>query len=86
MVEIPHLIFNHEDPELSALCLFDPDAGEWDSTMLIADTTVPWAAEWLHHYELWRVDGVWRGPSAPGPISVAEMLEEKEAIADGARC
>lgn len=85
MLEIPHLIFDRENPELSALCLFDPEGGEWDPTMLIADTTIPWASEWLHHYELWRVDGVWRGPNAPGPISVAAMIEEKEAFVDGAR-
>jgi hypothetical protein len=59
--EIPHLIFHDEEPTRSALCLFDPDGKEWDSTMLIADTTVPWAARWLLYYELWHVDGIWRG-------------------------
>ena len=30
--------------------------------MLIATTTVPWAAEWLLHYELWlATDGTWCG-------------------------
>lgn len=78
-IDIPHLIVDRKTPERSALCLFDPAAGEWDDTMWIADTTVPWASEWLHHYELWHVDGVWRGANAPGPISVGAGLgHEKE--------
>lgn len=76
--DIPHLNFDSANPVDSALCLFDPDDGEWNSKMLIADTTVPWASEWLHHYELWHLDGVWRGPNAPGPISVGEMRQADE--------
>lgn len=72
-VDVPHLQFDSSSPEDSALCLYDPDEGEWNPTMLIADTTVPWASEWLHHYELWHADGVWYGPNAPGPISVGEI-------------
>lgn len=73
LIDVPHLIYDAKDPEGSALCLFDPDEGEWRSSQWIADTSVPWASEWLHHYELWHFDGVWRGPNAPGPISVGEM-------------
>ena len=69
--EIPHLMFNDKRPELSGLCLFDPDGGEWDHTMFVADTTIPWAAEWLKFYELWHYDGVWRGRSI-GYENVAE--------------
>lgn len=69
--EVPHLMFNSENPARSGLCLFDPDGGEWSSNRLIADTTVVWAAEWLLYYELWHVDGVWRGGGV-GYESVAE--------------
>jgi hypothetical protein len=69
--EIPHLLFWPERPELSGLCLFDPNGGEWSNRLLIADTTIPWAAEWLLYYELWHVDGIWRGGGI-GPESVAE--------------
>ena len=75
-VDIPHLIYNGDAPAHSALCLFDPDEGEWNVTMWISDTTIPWASEWLHHYELWHVDGVWRGANAPGPISVGAAQDE----------
>lgn len=69
--EIPHLMFYSEYPELSGLCLFDPERGEWSNKLLIADTTILWAAEWLLYYELWHFDGVWRGGGV-GPQSVAE--------------
>lgn len=70
--EIPHLLFDDDNPKLSGLCLFDPDEGEWSNRNLIADTTIPWAVEWLQHYEFWHFDGTWRGKSI-GPESVAEI-------------
>ena len=80
-IDLPHLIYDKEFPERSALCLFDPDAREWNNTMLIADRIVPWASEWLHHYEFWHLDGIWRGANAPGPISVGELYRlEREGI------
>lgn len=47
--EIPHLLFNSERPELSGLCLFDPNGNEWSNKLLIADTTMRWAAEWIYN-------------------------------------
>ena len=41
------------------LCLYTP--GEWNSSMAIATTIVPWIAEWLYHYELWKATGQWSG-------------------------
>jgi hypothetical protein len=29
--------------------------------MLIATSIVPWASEWLLHYEIWRATGTWTG-------------------------
>lgn len=82
--DIPHLIFNQGNPENSALCLFDPEQKQWLPTMLIADTTLPWASEWLHNYELWHYDGIWRGPSAPGPRSFGERehLDQRKLLSD----
>ena len=42
-----------------SLCLHD--AGQWADHMLIVDTIVPWAAEWLLHYEIWVATGEWLG-------------------------
>lgn len=84
-IDIPHLILDGETPENSALCLFDPDEGQWDNTMWISDTIIPWASEWLHYYEFWQVDGVWRGANAPGPINIREMRRLAEGGQDGQR-
>lgn len=43
------------------LCLFLPRSREWDKSMSLAATIVPWASEWLLHYELWLATGVWSG-------------------------
>jgi len=80
--EIPHLLFNEANPELSGLCLFDPDGREWSEADLIADTTVFWAAEWLVYYELWHLTGEWMAPSI-GYESVASMRDEEADIIKG---
>lgn len=36
-------------------------AREWDGSMLIVETIIPWATEWLAHYELWKWRGQWYG-------------------------
>ena len=70
--DIPHLIFYKEDPEHSGLCLFDPERREWSPADLIAETTVPWASEWLLYYELWHLTGEWFAPGV-GRERVAQM-------------
>jgi hypothetical protein len=57
---LPHTYDN------GTLCLHD--AGQWDATMLIVDTIVPWAAEWLLHYEIWLATGEWSGDRGPGTM------------------
>jgi hypothetical protein len=51
----PHLL-----PD-DCLCLYYHPAREWNRSMILADTIVPWASEWLLHYELWLATGVWSG-------------------------
>lgn len=58
---LPHVYFEGPDIRLSPLCLFDPHAHEWDRSMIIADTTIPWAARWLACYEVWEATGRWVG-------------------------
>ncbi len=70
--DIPHLMFLKEKPEYSGLCLFDSEGKEWSNVDLIAETTVPWTAEWLLYYELWHLTGEWHGPGV-GYESVAQM-------------
>jgi hypothetical protein len=51
--ELPHF---YRD---GSVCLHEPH--QWDESMLIADTILPWISEWLVYYELWRRSGVWYG-------------------------
>lgn len=41
------------------LCLCYP--GQWKGSQLIAHTLVPWASEWLLHYEFWNATREWLG-------------------------
>jgi hypothetical protein len=50
---LPHV---YPDDEL---CLCYPR--EWNAGKLIAYTIIPWAAEWLVHYEIFLVTGTWHG-------------------------
>lgn len=43
------------------LCLYFPKSTEWNSTMFVARTLVPWASDWLFYYELWLSTGQWLG-------------------------
>ena len=43
------------------LCLYYPKALEWDSSMYYVHTIIPWACEWLMHYEIWLGTGKWKG-------------------------
>ncbi len=51
--KLPHVY------DADRLCLCYP--WQWDSSKLIAHTLVPWASEWLLHYELWKATGKWHG-------------------------
>jgi hypothetical protein len=72
--DVPH---RHAD---DSLCLHLPD--EWDSTMSIADTIVPWAALWLYHYELWHATGEWQGGGAHPRL----RPRVARRVAEAARC
>ena len=62
-----------------SLCLHLED--EWTSDMLIVDTTLPWTAEWLINYEIWKATGEWYGggqwPPArrPEPDRSADVMK-----------
>ena len=43
------------------LCLYHHPTREWRCSMRLATTVVPWAAEWLLHYEIWLATGSWFG-------------------------
>lgn len=43
------------------LCLFYRIGREWNSSMYISNTIIPWTSEWLLHYECWLATGKWHG-------------------------
>ena len=56
--ELPHVYWQDGKP---ILCLFDPAQDEWDKSMLISRTTVPWSLDWLTCYEIWTMTERWVG-------------------------
>jgi hypothetical protein len=57
--DLPHVYW--DDPDCPALSLFDHETGEWTPFHLLAETTIPWAIDWLTCYEGWRATGEWTG-------------------------
>ncbi len=55
--KLPHVYSTAEQH----LCLFYPYGAEWNADMLYAKTIIPWACEWLCHYEIWACTGTWHG-------------------------
>ena len=65
---IPHLYRHPYRGAHPSLCLYDPHDDEWFHDDPIGDTILPWTAEWLFHYEIWRMTGKWGGAEAPHPM------------------
>lgn len=77
---IPHLYRQPSLIETPLLCLFWPGDREWDEFKSISDFVIPWTAEWLANYELWRVTGRWASPEAPHDVN-AEPKEDGDTRA-----
>ena len=58
---IPHIYPNRRSPDYPILCVYLPGSGEWDWHDAVADTTIPWAIDWLACYEGWLATGEWLG-------------------------
>jgi len=58
--KLPHVYRGDGDP----LCLFFGEH-EWNASMAIADTTIPWVSLWLRFFELWLITNTWEGSGAP---------------------
>ncbi len=55
--KLPH-VYSEEKKQL---CLYYPNGKEWNGKKLIAKTIIPWASEWLYHYEIWVATDFWNG-------------------------
>lgn len=61
--QLPHVYPPTDDP---TLCLFDPALNQWNPTMALSDTTVPWSLDWIACYEMWLMTGRWTGGGRHG--------------------
>ncbi len=55
--ELPHV---YSTPK-QQLCLYYPKDNEWHPGMFYVKSLIPWASEWLYHYEIWTGSGEWHG-------------------------
>ena len=55
--KLPHVYSTAEQ----RLCLYYPLWREWHPGKLYVHTLIPWASEWLYHYEIWVGTGIWHG-------------------------
>ncbi len=46
------------------LCLYDHRDQPWMVNDNLYEKIIPWTAEWLVYYELFKLDGKWLGPEA----------------------
>ncbi|TWI79029.1 hypothetical protein IQ13_3421 [Lacibacter cauensis] len=77
---LPHVY----DTEKQWLCLYYRKAKEWNSNMLVADTVVPWACEWLCHYEIWLCTGTWQGGGIHNETGVEKQADKQKETIDEA--
>ena len=77
---IPHIYPNDTNIRGTKLCLFLPKLkkknkiSEWQPTMFVADTIIPWASSWLFYFECWLSSGEWQGGGVDHDVS-AEITE-----------
>lgn len=87
---IPHLYARPRPDMPPHLCLYWPPGREFDASMYLAESILPWAAEWLMYYELWHVTGEWVGPEAPHgsaqPTPMAAPATEALPVSRRKRC
>jgi hypothetical protein len=56
---IPHVY--SQKPGAVELCVYLPRTREWDPSMRIDQTIVPWAIVWLFYFEEWLASNDWKG-------------------------
>ena len=54
--DLPHVYHNP-----TRLCLYLPGTQEWQPSMRLDQTVVPWTSLWLFYFECWLISGEWKG-------------------------
>jgi len=58
------------------LCLYDNRYAEWDATMPLVSTIIPWASEWLFYYEIWLITGIWHGGGNHPDVNLGNYIND----------
>ena len=58
----PHHLYNRDEDGKERLCVFYPKGYEWNDSMFLADSYIPWIITWLSAYEIWQITGCWVYP------------------------
>ena len=62
------------------LCLYDWREQPWQRHWRLADTVIPWTAEWLLYYELYKLTGKWLGREAAHAVPKTEEPQRDEPV------
>lgn len=73
--DLPHVYAPNDRPPF--LCLYDTRTKEWDQSMILAETIVPWTFDWVACYEHWLVTGRWFGGGrhSTDPVPATETMQ-----------
>lgn len=74
---IPHLY----DSKRIKLCLYYPAYKDWDQTMPLNTTFVPWTYLWLYYYEEWLYSSEWKGGGEHPQNKDSEEKNDKQISA-----
>jgi hypothetical protein len=77
---LPH-VYSTSDQRL---CLYYPNRVEWNVGMLYTKTIIPWACEWLCHYELWVCTGTWHGGGIHHETEAEKQANKQKESSDEA--
>lgn len=67
------------------LCLYYPSDNEWNTSMYYVTSLIPWACEWLIHYELWVSTGIWFGGGIHHETEAEKQAIKVQEITDEAK-
>ncbi len=77
-----HVYYWDRHPDFPRLCLHDPVANDWHWNMLIAETLIPFAIDWLFWHEDWVATGLWRGKGRhPEPPQTRQLASNDRQVA-----
>ena len=71
--QLPHV---YTDP--LQLCLFTPELNQWEPTMHLSTTIVPWTYAWLYYFEEWLESNEWKGGGTEHGVKIPESIHNSE--------